>query len=888
MAFSGLGAGTINNPYQITSIAQLQEMQDELSAHYKIMNDIDASATATWNESVYTAGHYYGFYPIGGGNDWIPFTGTLDGNDKKITGLFIDRSTYEKTGGGDETPESSRRVGLFGAIENDGENITIKDLELEDVHFTGDSTVGGFVAEAYKFTQDVFFENCRVSGMVISKQDMAGGFVAQSYQAQFDNCHSTASVSSAIDTSLAWHGKAGGFVGDSNGSVYENCSATGVVFGTTEIGGFAGLDTLGSSVFRECFAKGNVTATLQGTVGGFVGHQQNEAVFDKCYATGNVINTATTGTIYAGGFFGSLDFQCEITNCFATGNIDVYLARSVGGFVGRIADTGGMVIDSCYATGSINTETTILFAGGFVGEADGSGATAVSITNAYARGDVCKDGTDTTTARLGGFIGGADFFVDFENCYSVGYVFPTSNAGGFAGNGTHDQVTFAGCYWDTETSGRASSFGGAGVIGKPTAELKFSYTFAGWDFASVWAMSELGRAFGNLTVWLSRSGDYDRFDTGVKDNDSFELMVPTANGIRWLGALESLLLGTAGDEWLIGSNKLETPLSPTNFKIKQQSEYGSSRIQPIKINSSLMFVDFVARKIREMTFVDPKYESPDLTALAEHITLHGITTIARQKNPDSIIWCTLGDGSLISMTYEREQDVVAWAKHPIDGFVQSVAVLPGATEDTVYLSVERTINGADKVYLEKLASRVFETKADCHFADCGITVSVDDSDEITGLEHLAGEKVAVLAGGVVIYDGTEDESVVSELGVLTLPETITAAKVHIGIPYPSKLRPMRIIVGDSMGSHVRVAELVISLYNTGALKYGVNENNLIDVDLNDVRWNNTCKIKGLFTGEVVVSVPGGFDPLVPIFIVNDAPLPLTVRAIVPRIERTGR
>lgn len=408
-----------------------------------------------------------------------------------------------------------------------------------------------------------------------------------------------------------------------------------------------------------------------------------------------------------------------------------------------------------------------------------------------------------------------------------------------------------------------------------------------WSFETAVWVGDV-RALNGLTVWLSRSGDYDNFRAGVKDNDSFHLVIPSTNMNRWLGALESLLLGTAGDEWLVGSNKLETPLSPTNFKVKQQSEYGSSRIQPIKINSSLMFVDFVARKMREMTFVDPKYESPDLCALAEHITLHGITTIARQKNPDSIIWCTLGDGSLISMTYEREQDVVAWAKHPIDGFVQSVAVLPGTTEDTVYLSVERTINGADKVYLEKLASRVFETKADCHFADCGITVSVDDSDEITGLEHLAGEKVAVLAGGVVIYDGTEDESAVSELGVLTLPETITAAKVHIGLPYPSKLRPMRIIVGDSMGSHVRVAELVISLYNTGALKYGVNENNLIDVDLNDVRWNNTCKIKGLFTGEVVVSVPGGFDPLVPIFIVSDAPLPLTVRAIVPRIERTGR
>lgn len=318
-----------------------------------------------------------------------------------------------------------------------------------------------------------------------------------------------------------------------------------------------------------------------------------------------------------------------------------------------------------------------------------------------------------------------------------------------------------------------------------------------------------------------------------------------------------------------------------------------------------MFIDFVARKIREMTQTEEgKYESPDLTALAEHITLHGIISVARQKNPDSIVWCTLGDGSLISMTYEREQDVVAWSKHPIggNGFCQSVAVLPGATEDIVYLSVKRTINGAEKVYLEKMAPRVFEKIEDAVFLDSSITVeNTTPFNEITGLEHLEGEKVSVLASGVMLTEG--DPPVETELGdgvvytgltvdsgAITLPTGITATKATVGLPFTAKLRPMRIVIGDSMGSEVRVSELVISVQNTGSLKYGLNPDNLIDVDLNDIRWRdkNDSTIDGLFSGEVVVSCPGGFDSLVPIYIVTDSPLPLTIRCIIPRLERTGR
>jgi hypothetical protein len=620
--------------------------------------------------------------------------------------------------------------------------------------------------------------------------------------------------------------------------------------------------------------------------GGFVGHDGGGG-FTSCYATGSVLVTDTY-VVSAGGFAGSLS---GATECASTGDVD------------------------CTSVTSVAANTKI---GGFAGS-------CIDATDCYSRGDVCKLGIGSGAKQaIGGFAGLAQVG-DLTNCYSTGYVNPTIagtgtyiGTGGFVGfrTTTPPAATLTRCHWDTDTSEMTTGVGGGGsqtgVTGHTTAFMQIESTYTSWDFDDVWDIGTVVQPAtlgSNITVWPSRTGDYENFAAGVKDDDSFDLVIPTQNEIRWIAALESLLLGTAGDEWKIGSNKLETPLTPTNFVVRQQSEYGSASVQPVKINSSLLFVDFVARKLREMTYIDPKYESPDLTVLAEHITLNGITSIARQKNPDSILWMTLGDGSLISMTYERDQNVVAWAKHPLggDGYAQSVCVIPGATEDVIYLSVCRTLTGdtvywegeevywegelvtdyiGEVVYIEKMAPRVFTAIADAFFVDCGITFeSETPTATITGLDHLDGETVKVLGDGVVLDDA------VVEYGQITAKlagvET-TVSKANVGLAYTSLLQPNRIVIGDSMGSLTRVSELVISLLNTGAVQYGNKLVDLQDTNLSDVRWTNSSTITGLFAGEIVVSMPGGFDVLNPLFISTDKPLPCCIRCLVARIEKTGR
>lgn len=387
-------------------------------------------------------------------------------------------------------------------------------------------------------------------------------------------------------------------------------------------------------------------------------------------------------------------------------------------------------------------------------------------------------------------------------------------------------------------------------------------------------------------IWLSRSGKFEDFRAGINDADSFALNLPTANRGRWLGSLGTLAAGTAGDEWRIKA-PLDEALTPGNWDMKSQTAYGSADIQVLQVGSVLLFVDFVGRKIREFTFreADQKYVAPDLTSLAEHITVSGIVSVAHQKNPDSILWCVLNNGELVTLSYERDQNVVAWAKMPMDGLVQSVMVIPSPLEDEVWISIVRAINGETKVYIEQFQPRILDIrKENAFFIDSGIIYKGLAIDTITGLDHLEGKIVKILADGIVL----DEQRVVN--GQISLANQ--AFNVRAGLGFDSKLTPMRMDIntpsGTTHGSIKNIPEMVISFKNTVGAKYGKDDANLFSIDFDKAGLKNKSNIEGLFTGDVVVHFEGGFDIDDSMVISQSDPLPCVVRAIIPRVKRTGR
>ena len=830
--------------YNIASYSDLKTIKDDLAGDYTLTADIDASDSEEENAIAGFPGTYNGFEPVG--STATPFTGTLDGGSFTISNLYINR--------GDES-------GLFGLVSV--ASGTIHDVTIKDATIICATTGGGVGILAGKINgtsgNNYIVDECHVSGTITvgASGDQVGGIVGRSTHAEYTDCTSSVAIS------VVPIGAVGGMIGSCADADFTDCLSGGTIV-----------------------ASGASASGIH--LGGFVGYTDSTASsFTSCKSTVSIADSVITsgGGYTANGGFAGYNSSGTILYCLATGIIisnNTYITYS-GGFCGWLKGTA----TECASTGDVSVPSiaTTAYIGGF------AGMNEAVITDCYSRGDICKSGIGAGTYYVGGMVGQNN--ANIIDSYSVGYVDITATKyGGFIGEDAAGAFTT--CYWDTETSGTTDAAEGgakAGITGNTTEDMKLEATYTGFDFNATWEIptyTQNQTLQSNLTVWLSKKGEYENFEAGTKDSDSFSIVIPTTNEIRWLESLESLLVGTAGGEWRIGSNRLDTALSPTNVSAKRQTTHGSKNLQALSVNSSVLFADYVGRKIRELTYeaTNEKYVAPDLSELAEHITKTGIVNMAHQKNPNSIVWIVLTDGSLLSMVYDRQQDVVAWSDHPTDGTVQSVCVIPGTDEDEVWISVTRT-NG---LFIEKMMPRDFgDDLTDAFFVDSGITAT-PVGQTVSGLTHLAGETVVVHGDGVQQTEETSGDFVVTVGGEITVPAGLTT--VQAGLPHTFKLQPMRIVFADAngttFGSTTRVNELVISFLNSLGVNYGDEDSNLFAIDFDDEKLEPETYIAGLFSGDVPVTMPGGFSTQNPIIISGSSTYPCTIRALIAKIDRTGR
>ena len=323
------------------------------------------------------------------------------------------------------------------------------------------------------------------------------------------------------------------------------------------------------------------------------------------------------------------------------------------------------------------------------------------------------------------------------------------------------------------------------------------------------------------TIWASKSGDFLNMNqgTGLDDESlSFTLATDDVNVIRWMKASDVLLVGTVGGEFKLqgGGN----PVTPSNVRVVQETKYGSSTVTPITSGRAVLFNQRASKKIRQMIF-DLNVEgfvAPDLTILAEDITGDGITHMAYQQEPDSIVWCVREDGVLLGLTYQRDQQVVAWHQHPLGGTnaeVESVAVIPSADgkSDELWASIKRTVNSSVVRYVEYLDQTIF--------VDSGLKYSGSATSTLSGLTHLEGETVQVLGDGAVMPD------VVVSSGSITLGQNVTSASV--GLKYTTEIVTLPPEVpqadGASFGKKKSWNRIILNLFET--LGLSVNNNQLI-------------------------------------------------------------
>ena len=398
------------------------------------------------------------------------------------------------------------------------------------------------------------------------------------------------------------------------------------------------------------------------------------------------------------------------------------------------------------------------------------------------------------------------------------------------------------------------------------------------------------------TVFFSKSGDYENMDANIggtiADSDAIIYTIASnqVNAIRFMTATRTLIIGTAGGEFSVSGGGSDVAITPTNILIKKQSNHGAANLDALAVGNVTLFMQRARRKMRELAYnfdVDG-YIAPDMTILAEHITEGGITQMAYQQEPNQIIWLVRGDGELIGFTYQREQQVTAWHRHIFGGafgsgkaVCESVAVIP--TDDTeyeVYVIIKRTINGATKRYIEVLNTFDFTNTDNTtfNFLDSQLDYNGSATTTISGLSHLEGQTVSILADGA-----THADKVVSS-GSITLDRSAT--KVKVGLSYTSLLQTMRIDAGardgTSQSKTKRIYEITIRLFESVGVEVGPDLNNLERIPF---RSSANAMNQGItpFTGDKEVEFRGNYETDGFVFVRQTQPLPLTILSLYPRL-----
>ena len=441
----------------------------------------------------------------------------------------------------------------------------------------------------------------------------------------------------------------------------------------------------------------------------------------------------------------------------------------------------------------------------------------------------------------------------------------------------------------------------AGAVGSGNATNRWAFSrwssVRGWPSQVAFFRERLVFASGQK-IDMSVAADYENFadrdESGQVVADmaiAIEVSSDQVNKIEWLAASDGLLIGTAGGEFVAQEVTTDQPLGPDNVKIVPQSSYGSKSVIPVLVGESVLFVQRSGQKLRELVFdfANNGYKSSDLTVLSEHITYGGLVDICYQQEPHSIVWCVRSDGELLGFTFNREQDVLGWHRHPLggDGIVECVETIPSpfGDQDDLWMIVRRTIDGQTKRYIEYLWPDFVDNSdiEDAFCVDCGLTYDSTPVSTISGLDHLEGKIVSILA------DGAAHPNRTVESGSVTLQRA--SSVVHVGLPYLSLLQTMRPEAGagdgTAQGKTKRINKMVIRFLATVGAKAGPDVDHLDEIQFRSGSALMDAPVP-LFTGDKIMEWPGGYDFDGYMIVEQDQPLPMTVVALMPQLQTQDR
>ena len=375
------------------------------------------------------------------------------------------------------------------------------------------------------------------------------------------------------------------------------------------------------------------------------------------------------------------------------------------------------------------------------------------------------------------------------------------------------------------------------------------------------------------TVFGSRVASIYDFKLGeTADSDPFEMTVQAASTpINHLVAAKKITAMTLDKEVSI-KGSADKALTSTDVLIEEISQYGSREgVEPLLIGSELVYVSRHGGRIRAMSYAldTDGYNSPDINIMSVHLTGASIVRMVYMREPNPLLFCVNSAGQLAVAAYDKDYAINAWSSYTTDGVIKDAVVIPYNDKDWVWVVVQRTIGGTVYNYVE-----YFD---DTLNTDSAITATHAGQATWTGLSHLEGKTVDILADGVVM------PSQVVASGQITLPRT--AQSVEIGLHYGTTIELLPVEVptglGTAQGQAVSVSKVIVRLSNSIGCT--------VDGDVlpfrkfgADILNENVLP----FTGDKEKTRSGWSDRGV-VKIEQTQPLPLTVLAVIREVTVNG-
>lgn len=391
--------------------------------------------------------------------------------------------------------------------------------------------------------------------------------------------------------------------------------------------------------------------------------------------------------------------------------------------------------------------------------------------------------------------------------------------------------------------------GGVSTISEFDFTKLFSLNFLKkTEFAHGKVLRQRHWGFSDLSVYGSAPNDFANYsitgNSGFAYDPSGGLAVKSVdtklNSYYWIEEFKDTLLFGHPEKLVV------SPKSPsvTNFSISTLFNYGCGDIQPIATEDNIFFVD--REKTRIMSVLDNEYgqtKADDITEVSEHpfILQAGIKRIQYQRSYFPILWALDNLGSLFALVTLQ----MRWSRIITDGIIKSIAVISENKKDTLYLLIERIINGQTKIFLEKWLEQRNQSidLKEQFYLDAGKYFYDTVQQSNFTISHLPNTDIKVLADGQDLIVRTD------ELGNFTLENPVN--HLSVGLPYSMKIKSHSIEIAFNLFSSKfkfkRIADVIITVIKSFRgliLHYSnngenqeyprdINNSNVVDLPISD-------------------------------------------------------